>query len=419
MKSRSFPLIVLPLLTLFVGWQLGQNYERASFGGLQAPAASASGTVITDPEKEANISMLWTVWRVLMSRYVHPEQLTTNKMVYGATRGLVASLGDPYTVFMTPQENTDFHNVLDGHLDGIGAQMQLKDGHPVVMGLIKNSPAEKSGLLPQDTIISVDGKMLDNQTLDQIVGQIRGKKGTAVTLVVLRAKEIKTRTFTIIRDTIMVPSTEYKVTETSHGNVGVLTINEFGGNTIQDIRETLASAHTADLKGMIIDLRFNGGGYLEGAVALTSMFIADGKVVTVAGRDASDVAVHSVSGNPILPDMPVVVLINEGSASASEIFAGAMKDHNRAKLIGMKSFGKGTVQEVVDLPEGASLRVTVARWLTPNGTDIGKVGITPDIIVDRTVEDFQASKDPQLQAAIEILTQGKVMTVRTGTGTTK
>lgn len=363
--------------------------------------------------------MLWTVWRVLMSRYVHPEQLTTNKMVYGATRGLVASLGDPYTVFMTPQENTDFHNVLDGHLDGIGAQMQLKDGHPVVMGLIKNSPAEKSGLLPQDTIISVDGKMLDNQTLDQIVGQIRGKKGTAVTLVVLRAKEIKTRTFTIIRDTIMVPSTEYKVTETSHGNVGVLTINEFGGNTIQDIRETLASAHTADLKGMIIDLRFNGGGYLEGAVALTSMFIADGKVVTVAGRDASDVAVHSVSGNPILPDMPVVVLINEGSASASEIFAGAMKDHNRAKLIGMKSFGKGTVQEVVDLPEGASLRVTVARWLTPNGTDIGKVGITPDIIVDRTVEDFQASKDPQLQAAIEILTQGKVMTVRTGTGTTK
>lgn len=419
MKKRSFPLIVLPLLTLFVGWQLGQSYERANFGGLQAPAASASGTVITDPEQEVNLSMFWSVWRVLMSRYVHPEQLTTNKMVYGAIHGLVASIGDPYTLFMTPQENTDFHNVLDGHLDGIGAQMQMKDDHPVVMGLIKGSPAESSGLLPQDTIISVDGKSLDGQTLDQIVAQIRGVKGTAVTLIILRAKEIKTRTFTIIRDTIRVPSTEYKVTDTADGKIGVLTINEFGGSTIQDIQSTLQTENIANLKGMVIDLRFNGGGYLEGAVALTSMFVKEGKVVTVAGRDSSDVTVHSVTRNPILPDLPVVILINEGSASASEIFAGALKDHKRATLIGMKSFGKGTVQEVIDLTNGASLRVTVARWLTPNGTDIGKVGITPDIIVDRTVEDFQADKDPQLQAAIEVLTKGKVVTVKTGTGTTK
>jgi carboxyl-terminal processing protease len=417
MKSRSLPLIVLPLLTLFIGWQLGQNYERANFGGMQPPATSASGTVMNDPEREANISMLWSVWRLLMNKYVHPEQLTTDKMVYGAIRGLVASVGDPYTLFMTPQENTEFHNVLDGHLDGIGAQMTLKEGHPVVMGIIKGSPAEKAGLLPQDMIITVDGKSLDNQTLDQIVGQIRGKKGTTVTLIVLRADEIKTRTFTIVRDTIRVPSTEYKVNETAHGNVGVLTINEFGGSTISDIQSTLQTEDMSKLKGLIVDLRFNGGGYLEGAVALTSMFVKEGTVVTVAGR--SDDEVHSVTGNPVLPDLPVVILINEGSASASEIFAGAMKDYDRATLIGMKSFGKGTVQEIVDLPGGASLRVTVARWLTPKGTDIGKVGIMPDIIVDRTVDDFKANKDPQLQAAIEVLTQGKVMTVKTGTGATK
>lgn len=421
MKNTRFTaLIILPILTLLLGLQLGQQFERQSIVAAEqvpghAVTSTASGTVVNDPQKEVDLSVLWTTWKLLMAHYVHPEQLTTQKMVEGAIRGMVASLGDPYTLYMSAQENTDFHNMLDGHLEGIGAELSLKDGSVVVMNAIKNSPAEKAGLMAQDIITTVDGKTLQNMTLDQIVALIRGKKGTSVTLTVVRSGDAAPRKMTIVRDEIQVPSTKYDTKQTAKGPIGLLTISEFGGDTIQEIHDLLANVHEKDIKGLIIDLRYNGGGYLDGAVDLTSMFVNDGKVVTVAGR-GTDVEVHNVTGNPILPSVPMVVLINSGSASASEIFAGALKDHKRATLIGTQSFGKGTVQEVLDLPGGASLRVTIARWLTPNGTDIGKVGITPDIWVNISADDIKAGKDPQLTAALEFLSTGKVRSVKTGSG---
>ncbi len=418
-KSRLAATVILPILTLLLGLQLGQQFERQSILTVQSAqqVEAGSGTVISDPEKEADITLLWTSWKLLMSHYVHPEELTTNKMVEGAIRGMVASVGDPYTLYMTPKENTDFRDILSGHLEGIGAELSLKDGSVVVVNAIKNSPAEKAGLLPQDIIITVDGKTLQNLTLDQIVALIRGKKGTPVVLTLLSKNDLEPRNITIIRDQIQVPSTKYETKTTANGPIGLLTIHEFGGSTIREIREILSKVHEGTEKGLIVDLRFNGGGYLDGAVDLSSMFLKTGKVVTVAGR-GEDTEVHKVSGNPVLPTLPMVVLINSGSASASEIFAGALKDYKRATIIGTQSFGKGTVQEVLDLPGGSSLRVTIARWLTPNGTDLGKVGIAPDIVVDRTVEDVRADKDPQLTAALEFLTTGKVTSVKTGTGTT-
>jgi carboxyl-terminal processing protease len=418
---RSLHLIALPILTLLLGWQLGMEYAQQSLTHTTPTVTqTASGAMVqTDPQKEVDISLLWTVWKLLMVKYVHPDQLTTQTMVYGAVRGMVASLGDPYTLFMTPKENNDFHDLLDGHLEGIGAQLSLKDTEVVVMSDIKGSPAEKAGLQTNDVIVTVDGKALTAMTLDQIVGLIRGNKGTSVVLGVKRPGESALRTFTIVRDTIQVPSTEYEVKKSGKDSIGVLTINEFGGDTIQEIQNTLQTVNEKNLKGLVIDLRYNGGGYLDGAVDLSSMFLKDGKVVTVAGRDNHN-EVHNVTGNPILPNIPIVVLINEGSASASEIFAGALKDHNRAELIGVQSFGKGTVQEVLDLQDGSSLRVTIARWLTPNGTDIGKVGITPNIIVaDPTADDVKATRDNQMTAALEFLSTGKVTSVKTGTGTTK
>ena len=368
-----------------------------------------SGAVLTDPEKSVDMSLMWQVWRLLQSHYVRPQELNTQKMVDGAVHGLVSGIGDPYTLYMSSKESTQFHNTLDGHLDGIGAELSLKTGQIEVIRAIKKSPAEKAGILAHDNIITVDGKKLDGMTLEQIVALIRGKKGTSVTLTLMRGKETTPRSFTITRDTISVPSVEYEVQKSAKGDLGVLTVNEFGTDTIQEVNDMLKNLKDGDLKGLIIDLRFNGGGYLDGAVDLSSMFIGDGKVVTVAGRDHENTE-HDVTGHPILPTMPIAVLINEGSASASEIFAGAMKDHNRAKLIGMKSFGKGTVQEVLDLPNGASLRVTIARWLTPNGTDIGKVGIMPDIVLDRTADDYINNKDPQLDAAKTWLLEGKDVT---------
>ena len=368
-----------------------------------------SGAVLTDPEKSVDMSLMWQVWRLLQSHYVRPQELNTQKMVDGAVHGLVSGIGDPYTLYMSSKESTQFHNTLDGHLDGIGAELSLKTGQIEVIRAIKKSPAEKAGILAHDNIITVDGKKLDGMTLEQIVALIRGKKGTSVTLTLMRGKETTPRSFTITRDTISVPSVEYEVQKSAKGDLGVLTVNEFGTDTIQEVNDMLKNLKDGDLKGLIIDLRFNGGGYLDGAVDLSSMFIGDGKVVTVAGRDHENTE-HDVTGHPILPTMPIAVLINAGSASASEIFAGAMKDHNRAKLIGMKSFGKGTVQEVLDLPNGASLRVTIARWLTPNGTDIGKVGIMPDIVLDRTADDYINNKDPQLDAAKTWLLEGKDVT---------
>ena len=287
-----------------------------------------SGAVLTDPEKSVDMSLMWQVWRLLQSHYVRPQELNTQKMVDGAVHGLVSGIGDPYTLYMSSKESTQFHNTLDGHLDGIGAELSLKTGQIEVIRAIKKSPAEKAGILAHDNIITVDGKKLDGMTLEQIVALIRGKKGTSVTLTLMRGKETTPRSFTITRDTISVPSVEYEVQKSAKGDLGVLTVNEFGTDTIQEVNDMLKNLKDGDLKGLIIDLRFNGGGYLDGAVDLSSMFIGDGKVVTVAGRDHENTE-HDVTGHPILPTMPIAVLINEGSASASEIFAGAMKDHNR------------------------------------------------------------------------------------------
>lgn len=422
--SRILALIILPVVTLAAGWQLGKTYEAQRMDRelkqleLLYSGGSGSGAVLTNPEKQVDLSMMWGVWRLLLTRYIHPEELQTQKLVEGAVRGMVNAVGDPYTLFMTPKENTDFRDSLNGRLQGIGAELALRNNAVIIMGTIKGSPAEKSGLLSQDILISVDGKTLENLTLNEVVSLVRGKKGTNVTLAVMRAKETTPRTFTITRDDIQVPSTEYEEKTVGADKVGLLTIHEFGGDTIREVQEIIAGLKPEALKGLVVDLRYNGGGYLDGAISLTSMFIKQGTVVTVAGR-GTEKQVYEVTRNPILPDLPVVVLINQGTASASEIFAGALKDHNRAKVIGMQSYGKGTVQEVIDLPGGSSLRVTIARWLTPKGTDLGKVGVTPDIIVDLTQEDVTAEKDPQLQAALEVITTGKVQTVKTGTGATR
>lgn len=405
MQSPRLPLLIgFPILTLILGWQMGVSYGQTAHGESTTRPQNQSGAVLQDPQRDADLSVLWRVWDLLNQNYVHPEELTAHKMVEGAVRGLVASLGDPYTLYMTEQENTDFRNMLDGHLEGIGAELSMKDNIPKVVRAIKGSPAEKAGLMPEDILQTVNGKTLENMTLDQIVGQIRGKKGTSVTITVLREKNTEPLSFTIIRDQIQVPSTDYQIKKTAKGDVGVLTISEFGSATINEVKAIIKTIDPRKIKGLVIDLRYNGGGYLDGAVDLASMFIRDGVVVSVAGR-GTDVQVHSVRGNPVLPDLPTVVLINNGSASASEIFAGAMKDHKRATIVGMQSFGKGTVQEVIDLPGGSSLRVTIARWLTPNGTDLGKVGVTPDVVIDMTKDDAIAGKDPQMDKALELLTR--------------
>lgn len=380
---------------------------------------TGSGRTVTNPEKEVDIDLLWVTWRLLLARYIDADTLDADAMLRGAVAGMVEAVGDPYTVFMSPQENKDFRQSLSGHLQGIGAELALRAGEVIIVAPLRGSPAEKAGLLPEDVIAEIDGNAVESDaSLQDVVTRIRGQKGTTVTLSIVREGRAEPLTVTITRDDIHVPSTEFTLKETPKGNVGIIAINQFGAETVGEVDALLRDNVVGkNLKGLIVDIRFNGGGYLEGAVDLSSLFLKQGQVVSVERNDAEPQH-HAVSGRPLVPDLPLVILINEGSASASEIFAGALQDHKRATVVGMKSFGKGTVQEVVDLPGGSSLRVTIARWKTPSGRDLGKEGVMPDTVVDRTEADYEAGQDPQLQAAVEILTEGRVVTVKTGTGTT-
>ena len=423
---RIFSAVLLPLIMLALGWQLGMRAEQQRLSAehdriaeLFSGATGSGKTVASDPEKEVDITLMWSVWRLLSKNYIEPDQLKVNTMVFGAVGGMVDAVGDPYTVFMTPSDSKQFQDALSGTLEGIGAQLEMQNGQVIVVAPLKGSPAEKAGMLPRDIILSVDGVEVSGMQLDEVVAKIRGKKGTNVTLTILHDKARQSTTVTLTRDAIHVPSVESRVIKSASGSVAYVSLNQFGTDSIAELRKALTELPLADAKGLVLDLRFNGGGYLEGAVDLVSMFVGDGKVVSVERRGGLTEE-HFVKGGVLVPGkLPVAVIINGGSASASEIVAGALQDHKRAKIVGVQSFGKGTVQEIVDLPGGSSLRVTTARWLTPSGTDIGKKGITPELHVDRTLEQYQAGKDPQLDVAVEWVTDKQDITAAYGTGAVK
>lgn len=399
----------LLLLVLFLlGFQLGARYEwnliqaeRSSIEQLYTLAGSGQ-TVISDPKQEVNLELLWGVWRLLGQYYIEPKDLEIDKMVYGAVGGLVDAVGDPYTLFMTPEDTESFEDAMSGTLEGIGAQMDQINGDVIVVSPLKGSPAESAGLLPRDVVVTVDDEDVTMLRLDQVVDKIRGPAGSSVKLGIYREGESELLYFTIRRQSIHIPSVEFETKTVAGKKVALLTINQFGDSTLEEVHNALRKLQPATVDGLVMDLRYNGGGYLEGAVQLVSMFLREGDVVTVVRRD-TDPEVLSVSGDPILPALPMAVLINGGTASAAEITAGALQDHKRAKVIGATSFGKGTVQEIIDLPNGAALRVTIAKWLTPSGHDLGHMGITPDIEVDRTLEQYRAGEDPQLEEAAKTL----------------
>jgi carboxyl-terminal processing protease len=408
---KNIILIILPVVTLFLGVQVGINYERQQLGEeyeameQMLSGGVGSGQLVTDPEEEVDISLIWSVWKLLAKHYIEPERLQTTSMLHGATEGLVKAINDPYTTFMPPQENKEFKQSLNGRLQGIGAELTLRDGNIVVVAPLKGSPAEAAGLMPQDTITHVDDVDISGYSLGDTVEIIRGPKGTDVTLTIKREEQGGLE-ITITRDDIKVPSTESEIKEYDGKRIGYVALNRFGDTTTTEVEEQVKKFLEDKVDALLIDVRFNGGGYLEKAVDLTSMFIQKGKVVSVARREG-ELSHHYVSGRPLDTEIPLAILINEGSASASEILAGVLQDAGRATIVGKQSFGKGTVQEVFELPGGTSLRVTTARWLTPNGRDLGKDGVTPDIEVERTREQIQKKEDPQLDAALELLTKGE------------
>jgi carboxyl-terminal processing protease len=327
-------------------------------------------------------------------------QLDTAKVEDGLKQGLVKAAGDPYTEYLNEEDAQEFNEGLTGSFEGIGAELG-KDGETIVIvAPIAGFPAEKAGLKPKDIITKINDESALDLTTSEAVKKIRGPKGTPVKLEVVR--DGKVLNFEIVRDKIDIPSV---TSEVVNGNIGVIKITRFGEDTPQLVRQYAQDLKNKNVKGVILDMRGNPGGLLEGAVDISSVWLPKGTRVLEEKRDGKVIKTYNASGNAILSGIPTVVLINEGSASASEIVAGALRDNNAATIIGEKSYGKGSVQELLELNDGGLLKVTIARWFTPSGRNIDKEGIAPDQEVKISDEQAAAKQDPQKDAAITKLSQ--------------
>lgn len=346
---------------------------------------------------QINFNELQSAYDILQRKY--DGDLDKEKILESAKAGMISGAGDPYTTYLNAKSAKELNDQLSGTLSGVGAEVAIKNNKLVVVSPVDGSPAEKSGLRPGDWITKIDDTDSSTLTLDEAVSKIRGEKGTKVKLTVVRAGS-QSQVIEITRDVISVPSVKWSM---KNGDIGYIEISQFGTDTSEKIKQAAAELKSQGAKKIVLDLRNNSGGYLDAAVDVSNQFLPAGKVVVEERQKGKTVEKLETEGGGQLVGLPMVVLINEGSASASEIVAGALKDNKAAVLIGEKSFGKGSVQEVIKLGGGAELKVTIARWFTPSGKGIDKEGIKPDIEVKKTTEDFNADLDPQLERAIQQL----------------
>jgi carboxyl-terminal processing protease len=342
-----------------------------------------------------NLSSVQQTYQNLKANY--DGELDTQKLIEGASRGLVEAAGDPYTVFLDAKEATEFDKELSGEIGGgVGAEIGMRKGQPTIIRVLAGNPAEKAGLKPGDVIVAVNEQSAINWTADKAATEVRGGPGTTVKIAVMRGTEQKE--FTVTRQVISNPSVQSSV----QNGIGMLTITRFDSETGSLARKVAENFKQQNVQSVILDLRGNGGGYLTAAQDVAGLWLQD-KVI-VSERTNGKVVEELKSGNDApLAGLKTVVLVNSSSASASEIVAGALQDHKVATLIGEKTFGKGTVQKMLDLGAGTKLKVTIARWYTPAGKNITKEGIAPDKAVELTAADADTGKDPQLEAAIKQL----------------
>jgi carboxyl-terminal processing protease len=407
-KKISWTNVLLMLSIGVLLFGLGYSFGQ-SRGFMSKPPLSISGSNARSVGREdIDFSLFWEVWNKVEEKFVDEKKLDAKKMYYGAIKGMVASVEDPYTFFLTPDENKKSKDDLGGRFEGIGAQLGMKNNLIVIISPLKDSPAMKQGLRAGDIIIKVDGASTQGWTLNQTVGKIRGPGGTNVKLTINRdGKEME---FTIKRETIKVDSVE--LTYEKGGSIAVIKINQFGETTNSEwdsaAAEVAQKYQSGVVKGMILDLRDNPGGYLESSVYVASEFLPEGKLVVKQDSTIEGERDYTVTRKGDLLDIPMVTMVNGGSASAAEILSGALRDHKRTKLVGEKSFGKGSVQEALDLSQGAGLHVTVAKWILPNGDWIHGKGITPETQVKNEIKEgntMTRDTDLQLNRALEELSK--------------
>ncbi len=419
MRVSKLQFILVVLISLFIGYAVGinkvnldwKNY-KPQFSIINKEPPSSLGTV--------DLSMFWNVWDRVNTLYYDKKAIDPQKMLNGAISGLVSSLGDPYSMYLPPVAQTNFQQQMAGQFSGIGAELGMKDKDIIVIAPLDGSPSQKAGLRAGDVVVKVDNTFTQGWDLQQAVDKIRGPKGTTVSLGVIHKDAKTVSTISIVRDTITVKSvfgwiksvkdidaisTDFK-NKYAKEKVMYVRLSQFGDATNADwvtIVGKLAATLKSDksVKGVILDLRNNPGGYLTDATFIAGEFLKIGTPVVTEDMGGGDTTTLSVTRQGNLIDVPLVILINGGSASASEIVSGAMQDYGKATLVGDQSFGKGTVQQALDMGDGAGLHVTIAKWLTPKNRWIHGKGLTPDVKV--SLDPSDPSHDTQLEKAIEVL----------------
>ncbi len=380
------------------------------FGFNNRPAVSNITSLINKEsgvldEKKIDFSPFWTTWKLLDEKYVSEDGPQNQERVWGAIQGLVSSLGDPYSVFLPPAETEMFESDISGNFEGVGMEIGIRDKILTVIAPLKGTPSEKAGVLPGDKIIKIDETPTIDLSVDKAVKLIRGKKGTIVRLSIIREPKDEALEISVTRDTINIPTIDTEI----KSDVFIIRLYNFSANSPGLFRESLREFAVSGKDKLILDLRGNPGGYLEAAVDMASWFLPAGKVIVREdfGKKAEPVVYRSKGYDVFNENLKMIILVNAGTASASEILAGALSEHGKAKLVGEKTFGKGSVQELIKVTSDSSLKITVARWLTPNGVSISKNGLKPDIEVPITKEDLENERDAQMDKAIAVLTAEK------------
>jgi carboxyl-terminal processing protease len=424
MKANQLRYLVIIVITFLVGYYSGVSKIAFDWSNFQ-PNIQVSSKEPPPSAQFADTTRMWDVLQKVETMYYDKSAINANKMLDGAIQGMVNSLGDPYTLYLPPVQNTSFKQNLAGQFEGIGAELGLKGKDVVVIAPLDGSPASKAGIKAGDIILGVDNKSIGGMDLNAIVNQIRGPKGSTVTLNIEHKGSTTPTAVKIVRDTITVKSlTSWTkkvndidginqkadgLSQAGDDKVIYVRLSEFGDGTNAEWQKLAVSIDKQlkadkNIKGIVFDLRNNPGGYLNDAVFIISEFVKNGTAVQQEDSEGKKTP-YAVTGKGLLTDVPVVVLINKGSASAAEIVSGALRDNNRAKLVGENSFGKGTIQQAEDLGNGAGLHVTIAKWLTPNDTWVGNgkdgKGLTPDYPVQLDPKD--PSHDTQLEKAVEVL----------------
>jgi carboxyl-terminal processing protease len=358
-----------------------------------------------DQTEEVDLSQFWHVWKLMDEKFASAsstENISDQDKINGAIEGMVSAFGDPYTTFFPPAENEAFSEDISGNFSGVGMEIGIQDDIITIIAPLPETPAEKAGLMTGDKIIKINDISTDGMEVDAAVKLIRGEKGTEVKLSIYREGDLEFRDITVVRDTINIPTVD---TETI-GNTFIIRLFSFNAIAEEKMVEALREFQNSKAKSLVLDLRGNPGGYLQSAVSIAGYFLPTGKVVVKESfRDNNEEKLYRSQGRVVRDFTPenFVVLVDGGSASASEILAGALGEHKVAKIIGVNTFGKGSVQELIQLENNSSVKITVARWLTPNGVSISNGGLTPDIKITRSPEDRLNKIDPQQDAALKYL----------------